>query len=638
MGNVLMMKVTMPLPRRRAAASAVSLALIAAAVALLPGCGSRDTGRAKAHKGALYHYRLGAGKYREGDFEAAIRIYEKALQLDPNLVAAHLDLGIIYDDYRSDKAKAILHYKEYLRLEPQSEKADMVARWIRSAEEEKSTGAGARPVSGQNLQGGAAEGTGAQADLQQARQDIAGLRAENDAYLKTIEALREELSQTKQQMGTLLARAAQGSEGEKGLRGVNVDEAKSALNSLTRSLESEKAQLWEKYRNEKGQFDKTLDALKGEIANLRAQERASDDALKKSNERFESLKKAVSEEKSPQPADESIRQKLALANEKVAELQRESALYLKDNKTLLARTKKAEGEIEKYRAKESPGKGAQPQLSPDAGHLLAKVRADGEREKEELRQLYEKKLVELTNASAREKSELQRALAEAQRASSLTQARLEKEGSGAQTPADSTKLVARAKADAEKEELRLRYEKRLAELSGSLGREKVGVQRELADARREALYFKAQVDREKERAGRSEKVQVDALLRLNEQHRREKAEIEKRFRQEKEMLVSKRAAAQGRTSAGATILPQPRFPVRETAQSAPQKGAEPKAQRPAAEAPVRRYQVAGGDSLRTIALRFYGNADRWRTIYTANKEILSGPNAPLRPGKILVIP
>ena len=636
MGNVLMMKVTMPLPRRRSVASAVSLALIAAAVALLPGCGSRDTAGTKGHKGALHHYRLGASKYREGDFEAAIRIYEKSLQLDPNLAAAQLDLGIIYDDYRSDKAKAIFHYKEYLRLEPQSEKADMVARWIHSAEEEKSTGAGARPVSGQNLQGGAAGGTGMQADLQQARQDIAGLRAENDAYLKTVEALREELSQTKQQMGTLLARAAQGSEGAKGRPGVSVDEAKKALNSLTRSSEREKAQLWEKYRNEKGQFEKTLETLKGEVANLQAQKRASDDALKKSNERFESLKKVVSEEKNPQPGDESIRQKLALANEKVTELQREGALYLKDNKTLLARTKKAEGEIEKYRAKESPRTGAQPQISPDAAHLLAKVRADGEKEKEGLRQLYEKKLVELTNASAREKSELQRALAEAQRASSLTQARLEKDNSGA--PADSTKLVARVKADAEKEELRLRYEKRLAELSGSLGREKVGVQRELADARREALYFKAQVDREKERAGRSEKVQADALLRLNEQHRREKAEIEQRFRQEREMLVSKRAAAQGRASAGATILPQPRSPVRETVQSAPQKGAERRPQRPPAEAPVRRYQVAGGDSLRSIALRFYGNADRWRTIYAANKEILSGPNAPLRPGKILVIP
>ncbi|MCX6339445.1 MAG: tetratricopeptide repeat protein [Candidatus Aureabacteria bacterium] len=623
-----MMRVAIPLfrcarkARQRAVASTVSLALIAAAVVLVPGCGSRDTAKAKAHKGVLRHYRLGANKYREGDFEAAISIYEKVLQLDPNLAPAHLDLGIIYDDYRSDKANAILHYKEYLRLEPQSEKADMVARWIHSAEEEKSTGTVARPVSGPNLQGGAGEGTEIQADLQRARQDIANLRTENDAYLKTVEALREELSGTKQQMGALLASAAQGQQGGKGRTGVKADEAKSALNSLTRSLESEKAQLWEKYLNEKGQFDKTLEALKAEIANLQAQKKASDEALKKSNERFEALKKVASEEKGPQPTDESLRQKSALANEKVAELQRESAFYLKDNKTLLSRIKKAEKELDEYRAKQGPVLGAQPQLSPDAARLLSRVRADGEKEKEGLRQLYEKKFAELTSASAREKAELQSALAEAQ------------------PPSDSEKLIARVKADMEKEkeELRLRYEKRLAELSGSLGREKTGVQRELADARREALFFKAQADKEKEKAGRSEKVQADALLRLNEQRRREKAELEQRFRQEKDMLLGKLVAAQGRTSAEAPTLPQPRSPVREKVQSAPQKGAEPRTQNPPAAAAVRRYQVARGDSLRSLALRFYGSADRWRTIYDANRGILSGPNAPLRPGKILVIP
>lgn len=568
-----MMGVAIPLfrcarkARRRAVPSAVYLALIAAAMALLPGCGSRDTAKAKAHKGVLHHYRLGANKYREGDFEAAIRIYEKVLQLDPNLASAHLDLGIIYDDYRSDKAKAIFHYKEYLKLEPRSEKADMVARWIHSAEEEKPTGTVARQVSGPNLQGGAGEGTEIQADLQQARQDIANLRTENSAYLKTVEALREELSGTKQQMGALLARAAQGQQGGEGRAGVKADEAKSALNSLTRSLESEKAQLWEKYLNEKGRFDKTLEALKAEIANLQTQKMASDEALKKSNERFEALKKVASEEKGPPHTDESLRQKSALAHEKVAELQRESAFYLKDNKTLLARVKKVEKEIEEYRAKQVPVPGAQP-------------------------------------------------------------------------PSDSEKLVARVKADTEKEkeELRLRYEKRMAELSGSLDREKTGVQRELADARREALFFKAQADKEKEKAGRSEKVQAGALLRLNEQHRREKAEIEQRFRHEKDMLLGRLSSAQGRTSAEATPLPQPRSPVREKVQSAPQKGAEPKTQKPPAAAAVRRYQVARGDSLRSLALRFYGSADRWRTIYDANRGIPSGPNTPLRPGKILVIP
>ena len=629
---------------RFAVVAAVFLALLSAAVVFFPGCGPRDAGTAKAHKGALHQYRLGANRYREGDFEAAIKIYEKALQIDPNLAAAHLDLGIIYDDYRADKKKAIFHYKEYLRLEPQSEKADMVARWIHSAEEEKSTEAVARAIAVQTPPGGAAESTGVQADLQQARQDIAALRAENDAYLKTMEALREELSQAKQQMGALIARAAKGPRGETRAADVKADEAKSALDLLTRSLEGEKAQIVEKYRNEKGQFEKALEALKGEVASLQAQKKASDEALKKSNERFEALRKVASEEKGAQPMDESLRQKLALAHEKVAELQRESDLYLKDNKALLARIKKAEKDLDESRAKRSAGAGAQPQVAPDTAHLIAKVKADGERGKEELRQSYEKKLAELTNASAREKAGLQKALAESQRAGPFTLQESGKNSSGAAgtaaAPADSEKLIARMKAETEreKEELRLRYEKKLAELSGALGREKVGVQRALAEARREALYFKAQVEREREKAGRADKVQTDAILRLNEQHRREKAEMEQRFRQEKELLLSKLPAAQGKAPAGATALPQPRFPVRETVQSAPQKGAEPRTQKPPAAAPVRRYKVAKGDSLQGISLRFYGSADRWKTIYNANRGVLSNPTAPLRAGKILVIP
>ena len=389
---------------------AVALAIIVTAM-FLPGCGPRDTGPAKAHKGALYQYKLGASKYREGNFEAAIKIYEKALQIDPNIAAAHLDLGIIYDDYRTDKKQAIAHYKEYLRLEPRSEKAEMVMRWIHSAEEEKADGVVAQPASAQTPGTGGAESVGMQAELQQARQDAASLRTEKDAYLKTVEALREELSQAKQQMGALLAKGR--TEGEEGAPGVEAGEAEKAAGPLAGSLENEKAQLLERYQREKGQVEKTMEALKGEIASLQAQKRASDDALKKSNERFEALKKAASEEKGGQPTDDPLRQKLALVNEKCAELQREGAIYLKDNKTLLSRLKKAEKDIEESRSKGSAGTTA-----PAAAPLVAKVKADGDKEKGELRQAYERKLMELTNASAREKAELQKALAELQRASS----------------------------------------------------------------------------------------------------------------------------------------------------------------------------------------------------------------------------
>ncbi|MCX6357314.1 MAG: LysM peptidoglycan-binding domain-containing protein, partial [Candidatus Aureabacteria bacterium] len=52
---------------------------------------------------------------------------------------------------------------------------------------------------------------------------------------------------------------------------------------------------------------------------------------------------------------------------------------------------------------------------------------------------------------------------------------------------------------------------------------------------------------------------------------------------------------------------------------------------------VRRYQVARGDSLRSLALKFYGSSDRWKVIYDANRSSLAGKNA-LQPGMVLVIP
>ncbi|MCC7363951.1 MAG: LysM peptidoglycan-binding domain-containing protein [Dehalococcoidia bacterium] len=50
-----------------------------------------------------------------------------------------------------------------------------------------------------------------------------------------------------------------------------------------------------------------------------------------------------------------------------------------------------------------------------------------------------------------------------------------------------------------------------------------------------------------------------------------------------------------------------------------------------------RYTVTDGDSLQTIASRFYGSAMEWERIYEANTDKLSNPDL-LYPGQELVIP
>lgn len=60
--------------------------------------------------------------------------------------------------------------------------------------------------------------------------------------------------------------------------------------------------------------------------------------------------------------------------------------------------------------------------------------------------------------------------------------------------------------------------------------------------------------------------------------------------------------------------------------------------RPATPYPeVKTYRVQRGDTLSSIAARFYGNRNYWRKIYEANRNLLESPES-LRVGQVLVIP
>ena len=56
-----------------------------------------------------------------------------------------------------------------------------------------------------------------------------------------------------------------------------------------------------------------------------------------------------------------------------------------------------------------------------------------------------------------------------------------------------------------------------------------------------------------------------------------------------------------------------------------------------AEVEVHRYTVVSGDSLSKIAKREYGDAQKWRQIYEANREQIKDPDL-IYPGQVLTIP
>jgi nucleoid-associated protein YgaU len=68
-----------------------------------------------------------------------------------------------------------------------------------------------------------------------------------------------------------------------------------------------------------------------------------------------------------------------------------------------------------------------------------------------------------------------------------------------------------------------------------------------------------------------------------------------------------------------------------------QGGSSSTAPRSGAEVEVRSYTVIAGDSLSKIAKREYGDAQKWRQIYEANRAQIKDPDL-IYPGQVLTIP
>ena len=75
-----------------------------------------------------------------------------------------------------------------------------------------------------------------------------------------------------------------------------------------------------------------------------------------------------------------------------------------------------------------------------------------------------------------------------------------------------------------------------------------------------------------------------------------------------------------------------------TAPPAPPTQATPTQATPApAPAAPRTHTVVAGDNLSKIAKKFYGDANKWKRIFEANRDILKNPDL-IHPGQVLKIP
>jgi tetratricopeptide (TPR) repeat protein len=82
------------------------------------------------------HFLAGKNRLNTMDFPAAIESFEKALTFNPKSAAAHFELGWLFDQKVPDPAAAIYHYEQYLKLQPNAEKAEGVRQHILACKQE----------------------------------------------------------------------------------------------------------------------------------------------------------------------------------------------------------------------------------------------------------------------------------------------------------------------------------------------------------------------------------------------------------------------------------------------------------------------------------------------------------------------
>lgn len=76
------------------------------------------------------HYIAGKSRISSMDYDGAIAAFENALLANPKSAAAHLELGLLYEEKKNDHAAAIYHFQRHLELQPESNMSEMVKQHI----------------------------------------------------------------------------------------------------------------------------------------------------------------------------------------------------------------------------------------------------------------------------------------------------------------------------------------------------------------------------------------------------------------------------------------------------------------------------------------------------------------------------
>jgi tetratricopeptide (TPR) repeat protein len=77
------------------------------------------------------HFRLAVAARKAGLVDEAIAEYQAALKLDPSLAEAHYNLAVLYLREKQAPDLAAESFRRFLELDPESDRAESVRRWLR---------------------------------------------------------------------------------------------------------------------------------------------------------------------------------------------------------------------------------------------------------------------------------------------------------------------------------------------------------------------------------------------------------------------------------------------------------------------------------------------------------------------------
>ncbi len=137
-----------------------------------------------------------------GDAASARSLYEEILANDPQNSAAHLGLGMLLQDVEKDYLSAIFHYRQYVALQPESDKVAMV-KGREAATHTLLASALSADIVKRSQQALTTERDALAASLTSAQGEISSLKAAEAAKNAEIETLKRDIEQLRKLVESL---------------------------------------------------------------------------------------------------------------------------------------------------------------------------------------------------------------------------------------------------------------------------------------------------------------------------------------------------------------------------------------------------------------------------------------------------